>query len=142
MDNFTRLSHADVSHADVSCADVSCADVFVAIASQHIERQVAFYSQFLSISPQPNTVTYAEFRLSGLRLAIFTPNEQNAAEFSGFSSGPMSLCLEMEDLAGAIAHLKNIGHAPPGNLMHTSHGQEIYAYDPDGNRLILHQSPS
>lgn len=127
MDNFTQLS---------------CAEVFVVIASQQIDRQVAFYSQLLSTSPKPDTATYAEFRLSDLRLAIFTPNEQNAAEFAGLSSGPMSLCLEVADLGGAIAHLKNIGHAPPGDIMHTSHGQEIYAYDPDGNRLILHQSPS
>ncbi|MGB3765423.1 MAG: VOC family protein [Phormidesmis sp.] len=126
MDDFTQLS---------------CGEVFVAIASQQVERQVAFYSQFLSVSPKPNTAAYAEFRLSALRLAIFTPNEQNAAEFSAFSSGPMSLCLEVDDLDSAIARLKSIGHAPPGDIMHTSHGQEIYAYDLDGNRLILHQSP-
>ena len=125
-----------------SFTPLSCGEVFVVIASQQINRQVAFYSQLLSISPKPNTATYAEFRLAGLRLAIFTPDEQNAAEFAGLSSGPMSLCLEVRDLMGAIAHLKNIGHAPPGDIMHTSHGQEIYAYDPDGNRLILHQSPS
>lgn len=119
----------------------SCAEVFVAIASQQVTRQVAFYRQLLSISPKPNTATYAEFRLPGLRLAIFTPNEQNAAEFLALSSGPMSLCLEVEDLVGAIAHLKNMGYGPPNGIMHTSHGQEVYAYDPDGNRLILHQSP-
>ena len=125
-----------------SFTPLSCAEVFVAIASQKIERQVAFYSQLLSVSPKSRTPTYAEFRLSGLRLAIFTPNEQNAAEFLASSSGPLSLCLEVGDLGEAIAHLKNIGHAPPDEIMHTSHGQEIYAYDPDGNRLILHQSPS
>lgn len=119
----------------------SCIEVFVAIASQQVAQQVAFYSQLLSTPPKPSTATYAEFRLSGLRLAIFAPNEQNAAEFSALSSGPISLCLEVEDLERAIAHLKSIGHAPPGEIMHTSHGQEIYAYDLDGNRLILHQSP-
>jgi hypothetical protein len=54
----------------------------------------------------------------------------------------MSLCLEVEDIYGAIAHLTAIGYPPPGSLMTTSHGREIYGYDPDGNRLILHQGAS
>ncbi|MBA2747243.1 MAG: hypothetical protein H0U45_00545 [Tatlockia sp.] len=52
----------------------------------------------------------------------------------------MSLCLEVEDLASAIAYLINIGYPPPGEIVTASHGKEIYACDPDGNRLILHQS--
>ena len=123
-------------------ATPKCIEIFVALASQQVDVQVAFYSQLLATSPNPNTATYAEFGLAGFRLAIFTPNEQNAIAFAAESSGPMSLCLEVEDLERAIAHLTTLGHAPPGEVMHTSHGQEIYAYDPDGNRLILHQSPS
>ncbi|MBD0267928.1 MAG: VOC family protein, partial [Cyanobacteria bacterium Co-bin8] len=47
---------------------------------------------------------------------------------------------EVVDLEGAIAHLTTLGYPPPGPVMIASHGREIYAYDPDGNRLILHQS--
>lgn len=118
----------------------SLSEAFVALASTQLDLQVGFYQAFLAIAPKPHTPTYAEFNISGLRLAIFTPNAHNAAEFSAASSGPMSLCLEIDDLAGAIAHLTAIGHPPPQESMHTSHGQEVYAYDPDGNRLILHQS--
>lgn len=114
----------------------------MALASAQITAQVSFYSKLLDISPQPNSPTYAEFQLKGLRLALFTPNENNATEFAASTSGPMSLCIEVSDLKSAIARLQALGHAPPGEIMHTSHGQEIYAYDPDGNRLILHQSPT
>jgi hypothetical protein len=127
-----------------------CSEAFVAFSSSQVTLQVEFYSQFLKIEPKLTTPAYAEFRLPGLRLAIFTPKADNAAEFSASnisasnisapSSGAMSLCLEVQDLVGAIAHLTALGYPPPGEIMHTSHGQEIYAYDPDGNRLILHQS--
>jgi hypothetical protein len=31
-------------------------------------------------------------------------------------------------------------YAPPGEITTASHGREIYAYDPNSNRLILHES--
>ncbi|MEL7053212.1 MAG: VOC family protein [Cyanobacteria bacterium J06588_5] len=120
---------------------------FVTLASTQLEKQVEFYSLFLSLAPRVNTPTYAEFQLSGLKLAIFSPKEDHVTEFYGDHAlsavrGPMSLCLEVEDLEGAITLLTTLGFAPPGDIIHASHGQEVYAYDPDGNRLILHQSPS
>jgi catechol 2,3-dioxygenase-like lactoylglutathione lyase family enzyme len=51
----------------------------------------------------------------------------------------MALCFEVEDLEGAIAHLTRLGYPPPGKIITASHGREIYAYDPEGNWLILHQ---
>ncbi len=116
-----------------------CYEVFIALSSAHVSRQVRFYQALFVIEPTSSSSTYAEFRLPGLRLAIFTPKTENAAEFAATSSGPMSLCLEVSDLAGMIAHLTSLGYPVAGGIMHTSHGQEIYAYDPDGNRLILHQ---
>jgi hypothetical protein len=52
----------------------------------------------------------------------------------------MSLCLEVTDLENAIAHVTALGYPPPGEIITGSHGREIYAYDPDRNRLIIHQS--
>lgn len=118
-----------------------CSEVFVALSSLQVSAASAFYQKLLDVAPKVNSPSYAEFQIRGLRLAIFTPKKENAAEFEGRSSGAMSLCLEVTNLAEAIAHLSTLGYPPPGNIMHTSHGQEIYAYDPDGNRLILHQSP-
>ncbi|HAX74729.1 MAG TPA: glyoxalase [Cyanobacteria bacterium UBA11372] len=129
---------------------VECTDAFVTLASVDVERLVKFYSHLFGKSPQnymPNA--YAEFNLPGLRLGIFQPRETHRQEFEA-KGGSMSLCLEVRDLeeailavaqAGANAHLTAIGYSPPGEIIVASHGREIYAYDPDGNRLILHQSP-
>ena len=121
--------------------EVNCSEVFIAIASQQVSTSSDFYSKLLGINPKVSTSTYAELQVSSLRIAIFSPSQKNAVEFEGNGSGSMSLCLEVADLEAAIALLTRMGYAPPGNIIHASHGREIYAYDPDGNRLILHQSP-
>jgi hypothetical protein len=118
-----------------------CTTAFVTLASVNVAKLVLFYSQLFVQEPKryiPNV--YAEFQLPGLRLAIFKPKETNQSEFKNGVKSGMSLCLEVSDLAEAIAHLNAIGYPPPGNILTASHGREIYAYDPDRNRLILHQS--
>ena len=52
----------------------------------------------------------------------------------------MSLCLEVVSLEDSIDRLAHLGYPPRGPITIASHGREIYADDPDGNRLILHQS--
>lgn len=116
-------------------------EVFVTLASPNVGRQVAFYRALLQADPEVNTPSYAEFRKAGLKVAIFQPSDDHVLEFTVKGSGAMSFCLEVDDLEGAIAHLTSLGYPPPGTVIDASHGQEIYAYDPDGNRLILHQSP-
>lgn len=114
---------------------------FITIASPEISILVEFYSQLLKQKPHtyiPNT--YAEFNLLGLRLGIFQPKKESLGEFANSKDSNMSICLEVEDLAAALAHLTAMGYPPPGEIISASHGQEIYAYDPLGNRLILHQS--
>ena len=118
-----------------------CTTAFVTLASVNPEKSVLFYTRLLMQEPKPNVPNvYAEFQIPGLRLAIFKPKETNQSEFKNSVKSGMSLCLEVSDLAEAIAHLNAIGYPPPGNVLTASHGREIYAYDPDGNRLILHQS--
>ncbi len=119
---------------------VNCTSAFVALASVDFERLVGFYGELLHQSARPyQRDRYAEFQLPGLRLAIFKPKADQVGQFAAPGSGAMSLCLEVTDLAGAIAHLTHLGYAPPGPVLTASHGREVYAYDPDGNRLILHQ---
>jgi predicted enzyme related to lactoylglutathione lyase len=118
---------------------LSCEGALVTIAAAKFEEAVEFYRQLLGRSPEisiPNV--YVEFQLLGLRLGIFKPKQIHQSEFAGQSSGGMSLCLEVEDLEAAIEHLRSIGASLPGEIMIASHGREIYAYDPAGNRLILH----
>lgn len=116
-------------------------DAFITLAATDIETLVHFYSQLLNQEPKryiPNV--YAEFQLSGLRLAIFKPKQNNLQEFANSAQSSISLCVEVENLENAIAHLTRMGYAPPGEILTASHGREIYAFDPAGNRLILHQS--
>ncbi len=116
-------------------------DTFITLASFNIEILVNFYTQLLAQNPVkliPNV--YAEFHLSSLRLGIFKPKQTHYAEFENSTKSKMSLCLEVSNLENAIAHLSALGYPPPGEIITASHGKEIYAYDPDGNRIILHQS--
>lgn len=119
----------------------SYSTVFVALADLEGETLAQFYAQLLKCEPTFSVPqVYTEFQLPGLRLGIFKPKIGHQSEFVAPSSGSMSLCIEVENLPEAIAHLTTVGYPPPGEIMQTSHGQEIYAYDPAGNRLILHQA--
>jgi predicted enzyme related to lactoylglutathione lyase len=114
---------------------------FVTIASINFDRVIEFYTQFLELTPQPYIPhVYAEFTIAGLRLGIFCPKPSNYAEFQHPRQSGMSLCLEVNSLEDSIDKLAQLGYPPTGQITTASHGREIYAYDPDGNRLILHQS--
>jgi len=117
-------------------------NAFVTIASLNCENLVSFYTKFLEQKPViliPNV--YAEFNLVSMRLGIFKPKKTNESEFEAIAKSKISLCLEVSNLEDAIAHLTALGYPPPGDISIASHGKEIYAYDPDGNRIILHQAP-
>lgn len=116
------------------------ANVFVTLAHPAIAPLVDFYTQLFEKPPavyRPDI--YAEFDLPGLRLGIFTPRVDQEAEFASSGQGGMSLCLEVADLEEAIARLTYLGYPPPGMILTSSHGREVYAYDPAGYRLILHE---
>ncbi len=119
------------------------AALYVTLASTEIDRLTLFYAAlFQQQANLWHPARYAEFRLPGLRLALFHPRADHREEFQAQSSGSMSLCLDVADLDTAIAHLTQLGYPPPGPILNASHGREIYAYDPDGNRLILHEASS
>ncbi|MEL6495327.1 MAG: VOC family protein [Cyanobacteria bacterium J06623_7] len=118
----------------------NCSEVFVTIATNKVLLLAKFYAQLLDRQPKIlRPPIYAELELGNLRLAIFQPKAERMNEFVNAASS-MSLCLEVENLEQAIARVENLGCPPPGEIIAASHGREIYAYDPDGNRLILHQS--
>ena len=114
-------------------------DIFVAISTNDIQALTDFYSQLLQKTPDIyRPAIYTEFRLEKLRIGIFKPKLERQKEFDN-SNSAMSLCFEVEDIDMAIATLNDLG-SPLGEIIEASHGKEIYAYDPAGNRLILHQS--
>jgi hypothetical protein len=109
-------------------------------ASSDFDRLVDFYRGLSSQEPKPFLPqVYAEFNLPGLRLAIFRPKDSHSSEFNHSTHSSMSICLEVDNLEKVIEYLKALGYPPQGEIMTASHGREIYAYDPAGNRLILHQ---
>lgn len=115
---------------------------FVTLAGENLQTLVQFYQNLLGQAPEAYTPQhYAEFSLPGVRLALFKPSSEHGPKFSG-PAASMSLCLEVDNLAAAIISLTNLGYPPPESIINTRHGDEIYAYDPAGNRLILHQAPS
>jgi hypothetical protein len=120
---------------------VHCFNAFVTLAATDIQVLVEFYSQLLGIQPQSSIPEiYAEFQLPGLKLGIFQPKSTQVSEFIHQANTGISLCLEVMNLEEAIAMLSHLGYPPPGDILTASHGREIYAYDPMGNRLILYQS--
>lgn len=115
--------------------------VIVTIATVNFANIVRFYAQLLEQEPQKLIpLVYAEFQIPSLILGIFQPKPANELEFVTHCQSSISLCLEVNNLETAICDLTALGYPPPGAIYQASHGQEIYAYDPDGNRLILHQS--
>ncbi|MBE9055706.1 VOC family protein [Sphaerospermopsis sp. LEGE 08334] len=115
-------------------------NVLVTIGTVNFDQLVNFYIQLLEQEPKkmiPNV--YAEFNILSLTLGIFKAKKNDESEFVSNSKSPLSLCIEVSNLENAIAHLTSFGYPPPGKISIASHGREIYAYDPDGNRLILHQ---
>jgi len=118
-----------------------CSEAFVALATPRVNELAKFYEALLHTPPQPFMAgRYAEFAIAGLKLGLFQPQPSHQSEFDQPPRAAMSLCLEVPDLEGAILHLTQLGYPPAGTITQASHGREIYAYDPDGNRLILHQN--
>ncbi|RZM74705.1 VOC family protein [Leptolyngbya iicbica] len=118
-----------------------CHAAFVALATNRLNELTKFYEALLQTPPSSLMADrYAEFAIAGLKLALFQPQATHQSEFAQPDHAAMSLCLEVANLEAAIAHLTHLGYAPPEAITTASHGREVYAYDPDGNRLILHQS--
>ena len=105
--------------------------LFVALADLDGHTLTRFYQALLGQNPVVDIPeVYAEFVVPGMRIGLFKPSNTHRAEFASLSSGSMSLCIEVEKIEEAIAHLTALGYPPPGAIQHTSHGREIYAYDP------------
>ncbi len=114
---------------------------WITLAPRNFSKACEFYSNLLGKPPDQTLIRsdqliYAEFHLMGFNLGIYAPKSQ--PESSGYS--PLSMCFQVDDLETAIALITNLGYPPPGEIVTASHGREIYAFDPDGNRLILYQA--
>ncbi len=110
-----------------------------AIGAEDFARAVAFYAGLLGREPDERIRdAYAAFHLPGLRLAIFRPRAGGADDFRnppGRRAG-LNLVLEVADVPRAAVEVERLGGSSTAPF-ETPHGREAYAYDPDGNRLIL-----
>ena len=121
--------------------ELGCRRAWVTLATVDFARSCQFYQQLLAQLPQPvRSAHYAEFTIADLRIGIYRSRQNELPQTATPVPFPaVSLCLEVENLAKAIAQLTQLGYPPLGDIISVPHGQEIYAYDPDGNRLILYQ---
>lgn len=122
-----------------------CKSALVTLSARNFTQLVSFYQQFFQQELHiflPNS--YAEFQLPNLRLGIFKHKQANGRGETTANRQLIpygfSLCLEVENLEESIDHLSQLGYPPSGEIITASHGREIYAYDPEENWLILHQS--
>jgi catechol 2,3-dioxygenase-like lactoylglutathione lyase family enzyme len=113
-------------------------NAFLTLATNQWQRAVDFYGHLLAQSPQavqPNR--FAAFDLQGLRLAIYCPKAEE--RISPASYYPvLSICLQVPSLAQSLIHLQSL-NLDPGDVQNSSHGREVYLYDPDGNRIIIYE---
>lgn len=109
------------------------------IAAVEFDRSVTFYRHLFQQEPQRFAPgKYAEFETTGIRLGIYRPTMEESPEKAPITLFPaVSLCVQIEDLDKAIADLEPEAHV--GEIRSVSHGREAYAYDPDGNRIILYE---
>ncbi len=115
---------------------------WVTLATENLAILRSFYASVLDATPDREIPgVYVEFRVKGLRLGLFPPRLRDRGEFSATQKGTMSLCLQVEDIHEAINQVTRLGYPPGGEIQVSTYGLEIYVYDPDGNRLILHQLP-
>lgn len=112
----------------------------VTIATNNFNSLVDFYQDFLNQSPKVYIPqSYAEFYITGIKLGIFKPKSCLKDEFSHSQKCTLSLCLEVENIEIAIASFLGKNNLNSQEILESSHGQETYIYDPDGNRIILYQ---
>ena len=116
-------------------------DAFITLADTPNRDLIPFYRTLLSCDPHPyQPGRYAEFHpSSGPKLVIFQPQPDQAQKFQAPTSGALSLCWVVADLASAITTLTDLGYPPIQGPIQASHGREIYAADPANNRLIFYQ---
>lgn len=120
---------------------VEFTEAFAAIGANDFPATVDFYRTLFAREPDERVRdVYVGFRLPGLHLGIFAPRAENRPDFANPSDlrGSLSLVLRVPDVDRARKKLEALNPArPPGPIQPGSHGREFYAYDPEGNRLIV-----
>lgn len=102
--------------------------VLVSIATADLARLEAFYTALFKAPPQFwQGDRYCEYHVANLRLGLYSSNN---SRFVTVASA-MSLCVQVAELEPWLT--------PDMVVKTASHGREVEVYDPDGNRIVLHE---
>ncbi|MEB3274695.1 MAG: VOC family protein [Prochlorothrix sp.] len=112
---------------------------FIAIGTSDLDALVTFYRDLLDQDPQVYQADrYGEFRIPGLRLALFQPQADQADQFRSTIGGSLSVCITVSDLDRAIDRCCDL-HLSPSAMQMASHGREFFVQDPLGNRILFYE---
>jgi predicted enzyme related to lactoylglutathione lyase len=110
---------------------------FVGIATQDLERSVAFYGETLGLhrSAYRPDRNFAEFETGTVTFNVLDPVKMGVGEFQANKS---TLALHVEDVPAARAELESRGVTFLGEIFDTGVCHMAFFADPDGNALMLH----
>ena len=110
---------------------------FVAVATQDLDRAVAFYRDALALPccvhrPERN---FAEFETGTVTLNVLDPVRMGVGSFQ---PNVNAIALQVDDVAAARARLEERGVSFAGDIFDTGVCHMAFFADPDGNALMLH----
>ena len=110
---------------------------FVSVATQDLERAVAFYGETLGLqrSVYKPDAGFAEFETRTVTLSVLDPQTMGVGPFSPNKN---HVALHVEDVAASRATLEERGVTFMGDTLDTGVCHMAIFNDPDGNALMLH----
>jgi predicted enzyme related to lactoylglutathione lyase len=110
---------------------------FVSIATQDLERSVAFYGTTLGLRMSVHRPEngFAEFETGTVTLSVVDPQKMGIGEFSVNKN---HIALQVSDVHAARATLESRGVQFMGDIFDTGVCHMGFLTDPDGNALMLH----
>ena len=107
---------------------------FVSVFTQDIPRAKAFYAGTLGLEIESEGESDLEFRCGQVTLDVFDPSSIGQQ----FAVSPAGLALRVPDVDAARAELEAKGVEFDGETIDTSVCHMATFFDPDRNRLTLH----
>jgi predicted enzyme related to lactoylglutathione lyase len=110
---------------------------FVSVATQDLERAVAFYGETLGLprsmyKPERN---FAEFETGTVTLSVIDPVKMGVGDFQASTA---AIALQVADTHAAREELEARGVTFFGETFDTGVCHMAFFADPDGNALMLH----
>lgn len=108
----------------------------ITVAVMDWQQSLTFYRNLLQLEPQVlQPGRYAEFRLADCTISLYKPRLEETPTAEGNPYPSLGICLHVDSLQAALAQLNLVNHG----IQASSHGREVYLYDPNGNRIILYE---